>query len=86
MIDAAVKALAQMFTPALRHVLIKAVGLALILIVIIGILLQRLLSAQATHGADWAEQTSRFAPHAAWSALAWVLSIMTGLGLSRIHL
>jgi len=81
MIDAAVKALAQMFTPALRHVLIKAVGLALILIVIIGILLQRLLSALATHGADWAEQTSGFAPHAAWSALAWVLSIMAGLGI-----
>jgi CysZ protein len=81
MIDAAVKALAQMFTPALRHVLIKAVGLALILIVIIGILLQRLLSALATHGADWAEQTSGLAPHAAWSALAWVLSIMAGLGI-----
>jgi len=81
MIDAAVKALAQMFTPALRHVLIKAVGLALILIVIIGILLQRLLSALATHGADWAEQTSGFAPHAAWSALVWVLSIMAGLGI-----
>ena len=81
MIDAAIKALAQMFTPALRHVLIKAVGLALILIVIIGILLQRLLSALAAHGADWAEQTSGFAPHAAWSALAWVLSIMAGLGI-----
>jgi CysZ protein len=81
MIDAAVKALAQMFTPALRHVLMKAVGLALILIVIIGILLQRLLSALAAHGADWAEQTSGFAPHAAWSALAWVLSIMAGLGI-----
>jgi CysZ protein len=81
MIDAAVKALAQMFTPALRRVLIKAVGLALILIVIIGILLQRLLSALATHGADWAEQTSGFAPHAVWSALAWILSIMAGLGI-----
>jgi CysZ protein len=70
-----------MFTPALRHVLVKAVGLALILIVIIGILLQRLLSALATHGAEWAEQTSGFAPHAAWSALAWILSIMAGLGI-----
>ena len=37
MIDAAIKALSQMFTPALRRVLLKAVGLALILIVIIGI-------------------------------------------------
>jgi CysZ protein len=70
-----------MFTPALRHVLVKAVGLALFLIVIIGILLQRVLSALAAHGADWAEQTSGFAPHAAWSALAWLLSIMAGLGI-----
>jgi CysZ protein len=81
MIDAAVKALAQMFTPALRRVLVKATGLALILIVIIGLLLQRLLSALAQHGATWAEQTSGFAPHAAWSALAWVLSIMASLGI-----
>jgi CysZ protein len=81
MIDAAVKALAQMFTPALRHVLVKAVGLALILIVFIGILLQRMLSALTAHGADWAEQTSGFAPHAAWSALAWLLSVMAGLGI-----
>jgi CysZ protein len=81
MIDAAVKALAQMFTPALRGVLLKAVGLALILIVIIGVALQRLLSALAENGATWAEQTSGFAPHAAWSALAWVLSIMAGIGI-----
>jgi CysZ protein len=81
MIDAAAKALAQMLTPALRAVLMKAVGLALILIVIIGIVLQRLLSALATNGATWAEQSSGFAPHAAWSALAWVLSIMASLGI-----
>ncbi len=81
MIDAAAKALAQMFTPALRAVLMKAVGLALILIVIIGIILQRVLAALAQHGADWAEQASGFAPHAAWSALAWVLSVMAGLGI-----
>jgi CysZ protein len=81
MIDAAVKALAQMFTPSLRSVLMKAAGLALILIVIVGIVLQRLLSSLAQHGATWAEQTTGFAPHAAWEALAWVLSIMAGLGI-----
>jgi CysZ protein len=81
MIDAAVKALAQMLTPALRSVLMKAAGLALILIIVVGIALQRLLSALAEHGATWAEQASGMAPHAAWSALAWVLSIMAGLGI-----
>ena len=81
MIDAAVKALSQMFTQPLRRVLLKAVGLALLLIVIIGIGLQRVLAALAASGATWAEQTSGMAPHAAWATLAWVLSIMAGLGI-----
>ena len=81
MFEAAFSALAQMFAPALRHVLLKAVGLALILIVFIGILMQRGLSAWAETGANWAEQTSGFAPHALWAALAWILSIMAGIGI-----
>ena len=81
MIDAVVKALAQMFTPALRAVLMKAVGLALLLIIIVGVVLQRLLSALATNSATWAEQASGFAHHAVWNLLAWVLSIMAGLGI-----
>jgi len=62
-------------------VLLKAVGLALLLIVIIGIGLQRVLAALAENGASWAEQTSGMASHAAWATLAWVLSIMAGLGI-----
>ena len=81
MIDGAIKALSQMFTPALRQVLLKAVGLALVLIVIIGVLMQRLLAAWAETGANWAEQATGVAPHAVWSALAWVLSIMASLGI-----
>ena len=81
MIDTAVKAFAQMFTPALRRVLLKAVGLALLLIVIIGIGLHRVLAVLADNGATWAEQTSGMAPHAAWASLDWVLSIMAGLGI-----
>ena len=81
MIDAAVKALSQMFTQPLRRVLLKAVGLALLLIVLIGIGLQRVLAALADHGATWAEQTTGVAPHSFWAALAWVLSVMAGLGI-----
>lgn len=81
MIDAAIKSLSQMFTPALRGVLLKAVGLALIIIIIIGILMQRLLAGWAETGANWAEQAAGVAPHAAWSALAWILSVMAGLGI-----
>ena len=43
--------------------------------------MQRLLAAWAETGANWAEQATGVAPHAAWSALAWVLSIMAGLGI-----
>ena len=81
MLDAFIKAISQMFAPALRHVLLKAVGLALIVIVFIGILMQRLLSAWADAGANWAEQASGVAPHAAWAALAWVLSVIAALGI-----
>ncbi|RDV04107.1 sulfate transporter family protein [Undibacter mobilis] len=81
MLDAASKAFAQMFTPPLRGVLIKAVGLALLIIVIIGIALQRLLAGLADSGATWAEQTSGWASHSVWAALAWILSIMASLGI-----
>lgn len=81
MIDAAIKALSQMLAPTLRRVLLKAVGLALILIVTIGVVLQRLLAGWAETGANWAEQTAGVAPHTAWAALAWVLSILASLGI-----
>src|ERR1700741_5355921 len=81
MIDAAIKALTQLFAPALRHVLLKAAGLPLTLIVFLGILMQRFPASWAGAGANWAEQATGVAPHAVWSALAWVLSIMAGLGI-----
>jgi CysZ protein len=81
MLDAAAKALSQMLTPALRGVLLKAVALALVLIVIVGIALERLLSALAQSGVDWAEQSTGVGPLGAWAALAWVLTILAGLGI-----
>jgi CysZ protein len=81
MTDAAVKAFAELFTQRLRRVLLKSIGLALLLILLIGIGLHRLLAALAESGASWAEQTSGFAPHAVWATLAFVLSVMAGLGI-----
>ena len=43
MLDAAVQALSQMFSPPFRTVLLKSIGLAIALIIIIGIGLDRLL-------------------------------------------
>ncbi|HZD92153.1 MAG TPA: sulfate transporter family protein [Pseudolabrys sp.] len=81
MLDAATKALTQMFAPALRAVLLKAVGLALALIVIMGIILQRVLAALAESGTTWAEHASGFTSHALWVTITWVLSIMASLGI-----
>jgi|SRR6185437_8450799 CysZ protein len=81
MIDAVMKSLSQLFTSPLRAVLFKAIGLALLMIIIIGIALNRVFSWLAASGANWAEQTSGFAPHAAWTSLAWVMSIMASLGI-----
>lgn len=81
MFEAAGRAFSQMLSAPLRRVLLKAVGLALLTIVIIGIAMQRLLAHLADNGATWAEQSAGMAPHAAWAALAWVLSIMAGLGI-----
>ena len=81
MLDAGGKAFAQLLTPALRAVLMKAIGLALVLIIFIGILLHRLLFTLARIGTDWAEQASGYSNHAVWSALAWLLSIMAGFGI-----
>jgi CysZ protein len=81
MLEDAFKAFADLLYPPLRAVLIKSVLLALAVIVAIGIALQRVLWSLAESGATWAEQTSGFAPHSAWAALAWLLSIMAGIGI-----
>ena len=81
MIEAVFKAIGQMFSRPLRAVLLKSIGLSLLLIVLIGIGLQRLVSMLATHGAGWAETAVGTAPHALWEALVWVLSVMAGLGI-----
>ena len=81
MLDAILKAFRQMFAPPLRAVLVKSVGLSLILIVLIGVGLQRLFAALAGQGAVWAEGQWAGAPHAVWETLVWVVSIMASLGI-----
>jgi uncharacterized protein involved in cysteine biosynthesis len=79
MFGAAAKALTQMFSPPFRRVLLKSIGLALVLIVLVGIGLNRLLSWMANAGATWAEATA--GGHTLWQILAWVLSIAATLGI-----
>ncbi len=50
MLDAVFKALSQILSPPMRSILWKSVGLALVLIVVVAISLQRLLSWLAEAG------------------------------------
>ena len=81
MIDAAVKAIVQMFAPPLRAVLWKAIGLALALVVVVAIGLERGIVWLV--GAGGASVETTFGPHAHTpvTALAWLISIAAGFGI-----
>jgi CysZ protein len=81
MFDAAFKAMAQMMSPEFRRVLLKAIGLALLMIVLFGLGLHRLFSWAAEGGASWAEASTGFVPHTVWSVLVWLLSFAAALGI-----
>lgn len=81
MIDAAVKALTQMFSAPLRRVLLKSVGLALVLIVFVSIGLYQIFSWLAEAGAAWGQSNATAVPETAWSILVWVVTIMASLGI-----
>src|SRR5215468_1101886 len=81
MIDAAAKALAQMFSPPFRWVLLKSAGLALAVIVLLAIALHRLLVWAASSGTHWAEDMFGISAPAPISILIWVASVAAGLGI-----
>src|SRR6267142_4553444 len=81
MLDAAFKALAQMFTRPFRAVLWKSIGLATVLIIVVGIGLNHLLVWLAGVAQGWAEQTLGFTTNMPVSVLAWLLSFAAALGI-----
>ena len=81
MLAAAFHALRDMFTPPLRRVLLKSIGLALLLLVFIGIALQRLFSWLASSGAAWAQASYGGIPEGIWTAMLWIMSILATLGI-----
>src|SRR6202521_910635 len=81
MLDAAVKALSQILAPPMRSILWRSIGLALVLIVVLAIGLQRLLSWFATSGEGWAEAMLGPGFHTPLDILSWVISIAAGFGV-----
>ena len=81
MLDAAIKAVAQMFTRPLRAILLKAAGLAIAVLVVLGIALQRLLSWLTGAGGQWMEGTLGSTAHYPAVTLEWLLTIAATLGI-----
>jgi CysZ protein len=81
MIDAAVKAFSQILSPPMRSILWRSIGLALILVIVLAVGLQRLLSWFASYGEGWAEAMLGPGAHTPLNVLAWIVSIAAGLGI-----
>ena len=81
MLTAATRALSQILSPPMRSILWKSIGLALVLIVVLGIGMQRVLSWLATSGEVWAESMLGPGFHTTLDVLAWMLSIAAGLSV-----
>lgn len=81
MLDAAIKALSQILSPPMRSILWRSIGLALVLIIVLAIGLQRLLSWFAVSGEVWLEAMLGPGFHTSINVLAWMVSIAAGLGV-----
>jgi CysZ protein len=81
MFGAVAKALTQMFTPPFRRVLLKSVGLALIMIVLLGVGMYHGLVWLEQTGTDWAQSNVSAVPSGVWTWISWGVAIATGLGI-----
>jgi len=81
MLDAAIQAVLQMFSRPFRTVLVKSVGLAVALLVVVVIVLYRLLAWLTSAGESWAEGALGTMAHGPLAALGWVLALALGFGL-----
>lgn len=81
LVDSAVKALQQMFSPPFRSVLIKAILLALAMIVLLGVGLHSGLSWLTAAGETWAEGQLGPSSSTPLQWFVWLLSIAAGLGI-----
>jgi CysZ protein len=80
MLDAAIKSLAQMASPPLRAILLKSIGLAIVLLIAIGIGIDRGLMLLVERGGALLEAHVPDA-HTPVSILEWLLALVAGLGV-----
>jgi CysZ protein len=81
MLAAAIKALSQILSPPMRAILWRSIGLALVLIAVLAVGLQRLLSWFAVSGEAWLEAALGPGFHTPLNVLAWIVSIAAGFSV-----
>ena len=81
MIDDAIKTITQLFSPPLRALLWKTIGVALALILVGGIALERLIVYLVGAGSASVESNLGAHAHMPVNAIAWLLSIAAGIGI-----
>src|ERR1700694_715884 len=83
MLDAAVTALAQGAPPPFRALLVKSIALAIVLIVVLGIGIDRGLVALVERGGAWIEIHVGPDAHTPVAILEWMVAIAAGVGIVR---
>jgi len=81
MLDAAAKALEQLFSRPFRSVLLKSIAAALVLLFALGIGLHRVIAWLIGGGGGWLDTVLGANAHGPVNALEWVLTIAAGFGL-----
>jgi CysZ protein len=81
MFAAAAKALSQMISPPFQAMLMKSIGLAVIVLIVLVIGLHRIFAWLASGGEHWLEPMLGPGAHAPLTALLWLLSVAAGFGL-----
>jgi uncharacterized protein involved in cysteine biosynthesis len=81
MLDAAVKALSQMVSPPFRSVLLRSMGLAIVLLIVIAIGLHWLIAWLVESGGVWVEGTLGSGASTPLDIALWILKFVAALGL-----
>ena len=81
MLDAAIKALTQMFSPPFRSILLRSVGLAIIILIALGVGVYQALAWLTGAGETWAESTLGAGSHGPLLLLVKLLAIAFSLGI-----
>src|SRR5260370_17699095 len=81
MLDGALKALAQMAPPPFRALLIRSIALAIVLLIVLGIGIDRGLVALVERGGAWIEIHAGPGAHTPVNILEWMVAIAAALGI-----